>query len=247
MAIKGKKRTKPKQVARAPRREPVQVSPPLFQRRWIQVVAAFIVGIFAMTLFVWVTNGLRQEDADSQAADAAATKLTAARAYQTAVESALGGVGTVTQGVPPTVFPDMGAALKTMSKGGQAPPDAASTFEDAQKSAKKAQDAISSYEVGTKINGKGFTVLEVTAFTGSSQELVQALQLYGHAAEVGAAAEQASGDQRTRLAGVANDLYTSAQTELNQGWSDYLTALSTGGIEEQLPALGATGSTGAGG
>jgi len=246
MAIKGKKRTKPKQVARAPRREPVPVSPPLFQRRWIQVVAAFIVGIFAMTLFVWVTNGLRQEDADSQAADAAATKLTAARAYETAVESALGNVGTVTQGVPPTVFPDMGSALKAMTNG-QTPPGAAATFDDAQKNAKKAQKTISSYDVGTKINGKGFTVLEVTAFTGSSQELVQALGLYGQAAEVGAAAADAGGDEAVRLAGVANDLYTSAQTGLNQGWSDYLTALGAGGVSQQLPALGATGSTGAGG
>jgi hypothetical protein len=246
MAIKGRKRTKPKQAPRAPRREPVPVSPPLFQRRWIQVVAAFIVGIFAMTLFVWVTNGLRQEDADAQAADTAATKQTAARAYQTAVESAIGGVGTVTQGLPPTVFADMGTALKAMSKG-QAPKDASATFEDAQKNAKKAQEAISSYEVGTKINGKGFTVLEVTSFTGSSQELVQALQLYGKAAEVGAAAAEVGGDEGTRLAGVANDLSTSAQAELNQGWADYLTALRTGGIAEPLPAIGATGSTGAGG
>lgn len=246
MAIKGKKRTKSKQASRAPRREPVPVSPPLFQRRWVQVVAAFIVGIFAMTLFVWVTNGLRQEDADAKAADAAATKLTVARAYQTAVESALGDVGTVTQGLPPSVFPDMGTALQGMSKG-QTSDGAAATFDEAQKNAKKAQQAIASYDVGTKINGKGFTVFEVTAFTGSAQEFVQALELYGQAAEVAATAVQTGGDEATKLAGVANDMYTSAQTQLNQGWSDYLTALGAGGVSQQPPTLGATGSTGAAG
>jgi hypothetical protein len=246
MAIKGKKRAKPKQAPRAPRREPVAVSPPLFQRRWVQVVAAFIVGIFAMTLFVWMTNGLRQEDADAQAADTAATKLTAARAYQNAVESAIGNVGTVTQGLPPTVLPEMAAALTAMTEG-KTPKDAAATFDDARQDAKKAQEAISSYQVGTKINGKGFTVLEVTAFTGSSQTLVQALQLYGQAAEVGAAAAQAGGNEATRLAGVANDLNASAQASLNQGWSDYLTALGAGGVHQPPPTLGATGSTGAGG
>jgi hypothetical protein len=84
MAIKGKRKPKSKPVARAPRRAPVQVAPPWPQRRWVQVTAAFIVGLFVMTLFVWITNGLRQDRADAEAAasasaqaDAAAKKLKA--------------------------------------------------------------------------------------------------------------------------------------------------------------------------
>ncbi len=83
MAIKSKKpRSKPKQVARAPRREPVAVPTPFLSRRWVQAVAVFVVGVFAMTFFVWLTNGLRSNDAEAEAAAEAATKRQAAMAYQ---------------------------------------------------------------------------------------------------------------------------------------------------------------------
>jgi hypothetical protein len=234
MTIKGKGRTKGRQVARAPRRAPVEVAPPLFQRRWIQVVAAFVLGVLVMTFFVWVTNGLRANDTEQQVADAASKRLAAAQSYKTAIEATMGGVGVVNPGVPPTVLPDMGTTLQTMAKG-KSPKDAAKVFEQAKKSAGDAQDAIATYEVGTKIRDQGFNSLEATAFTSSSQELIQALQLYGKAAEVGRAAAGATGAEAERLAGVAQDLYETAQAQLAQAWTDYVTALRTGGIAEQPP------------
>ena len=67
MAIKGKGKTKGRQPARAPRRAPVEVKPPFFMRRRVQVALAFVVGILVMMLAVWITNGLRQQRADGLA------------------------------------------------------------------------------------------------------------------------------------------------------------------------------------
>ena len=68
MAIKGKRKSKQRAVPRAPRRDPVPVPVPFVRRRWVQVVAAFLLGVVAMTLFVVVTNAVRDAGAESDAA-----------------------------------------------------------------------------------------------------------------------------------------------------------------------------------
>ena len=105
MAIKSKKpRSKPKQVARAPRREPVAVHtvplPPLgtgrggVRRRRLR----------DDVLRVAHQRPAQQDDAEAEAAAEAATKRQAAMVYKTAVD-AFGTIGVINEGiVPPTCW-----------------------------------------------------------------------------------------------------------------------------------------------
>jgi hypothetical protein len=235
MAIKGKSKpkSKPKSVARAPRREPVAVKAPVFQRRWVQVTAAFIVGFFAMMLLVWVTNGLRQNRADDEAASAAATKRTAALAWQRQAESALGKAGTVTQGAQPVMFAPAKAALQTMQKG-TPPANAAKTFRSASDDAQAAIDALTKFDLAGTIAGQGFNTSEALTFTDSKDRLINALVLYQKAAATAKLAA-ATGIQQKDLQGLANDLMTNADTEFGQAWLTFTSALEAGGIVTGIP------------
>jgi hypothetical protein len=238
MAIKGKNRAKnkPKQVSRAPRREPVVVKPPLFQRRWIQLVAAFVVGLFAMTMVIWVTNGLRQNKADAAAAAAASKRRIAATAWQAQVESQMGKIGTPgQQGGPPTVFDALSQALDGL-KSGKVPSDAAATFKSASADAKGVVDSLNQFDLSGTISDQGLSPSEATSFADSKDRLATTLQLYQRAAEVGAEAVDATGAQRKTLAAIAIDLRDSAQAELQQAWINYTAALVSGGIYVSAPS-----------
>lgn len=237
MAIKGKSKPKGKSkaVARAPRREPVTVKPPLFQRRWIQLVTFFVLGVIAMTIFVWVTNGLRQDRADKDASAAAATRLVAANAWQREVESAVGNVGTVSNtGQAPAIFADTNAAIDALKKG-SAPAGAAATFGTAVKDAQTAIDSLTKFDVAGTIRNQGFDEAEALFFTDSKDRLVNALTLYQKAAETGKLAVLANGAQAASLTQLADELRSAANTEFQQAWSTYGEALVSGGNRSAIP------------
>lgn len=231
MAIKGKKRSKQRSAPRAPRREPVAVPAPFLQRRWVQVVAAFLVGIFAMTLFIWITNSLRAGDAEEAAGEEAATRLAAATAYQEAVGESFGRVGAVEPGVTPVVFPEMDTALDALADG-DAPPDAVATFEQAADDAQAARKDLAGFDVTGTVADQGFDALEATSFTSSARALEEALALYRQAARVAASAVAVGGDEGQELAAVAVDLRDAARARLDEGWTLYLQALRAGGVPE---------------
>jgi hypothetical protein len=230
MAIKGKskKRSAPKPVARAPRREPVAVKPPVFRRRWVQVTGAFILGMLTFMGLIWFTNGLRASREKDSASATAANKLKAAQSWQSVVDGSVGQLGTSQQGLPPTVFPEMTAALKQMEKG-TVPDGASSTFSDASDAAAKAAKALTAFDLAGTISGKGFTALEASSFTSSKDGLVGALQLYQNAAEVAGQAVDASGKQQAALVKIASDLHTQADAELQRAWTLYQAGLRAGG------------------
>ena len=115
--------------------------------------------------------------------------------------------------------------------------DAADVFATASKDAEAAAAAITKYDVGTKIDDKGFIAIETIAFTDSSQQIVQALRLYQHAADrSGKVVAESSGPEAEQLTDVAQGLFDDAQTMMTQGWSSFLSALSAGGIVEIPPA-----------
>jgi hypothetical protein len=233
MAIKGKSKTKsrPKQVARAPRREPVLVKPPLFQRRWLQLTATFVLGLFAMAIVWWVSNGISSDNAQTAAANAASTRRVAAQTWKTAVEGAFATVGTAstTPGSPPAMFPDMSTALTAMAKG-QVPKGAADTFDKAGASAQTASKTLTKFAVADHIRNKGFNAVEATAFTDSQTQLTQALDLYAKAAAAATLATNATGAQQQQLVAFAQSLQTSATSQLSNAWSSYENALAAGGI-----------------
>jgi hypothetical protein len=233
---KSKGRSKGKQVSRAPRRAPVAVPTPFLARRWVQVVGGFLVGLFAMSVFVWLMNGLRSNDAESSATGAAADKRTAATAYQTMVQGAFGSLGTLNPGLPPAPFPEMQQALTQMAQG-KNPQGAEEVFGQAAKDAKTAAATVTGYNVSTTIADKGFDQLEAAAFTSSAEGLVLALQLYQQCADVARVAAARADAPSSDLTDVATGLCSSAQAQLNQAWTDYLAALRAGGVSEAPAGL----------
>ena len=181
----------------------------------MQVTAAFLLGIGAMTLLVWVTNDLRAGDAEAEAGARAADRLAAATEYQRAVQEAFGTVGVVNPGVPPTVFVEMDAALDQLAKG-EAAADAEATFESSLEDAATAAKSLASFDVAAAVRDRGFDALQATAFTGSAAQLRQALDLYGKAADVAAVAV-AGGAEGERLARVAVQLRNSADPARRAG------------------------------
>jgi hypothetical protein len=241
MAIKGKSKAKnrSKPVARAPRREPVVVKPPLFQRRWVQVVAACIVGAFAAMVVVWVTNGLRQNDADTTAADAASTRFAAAQAWQREVTTDVGKAGTVQpDGTPPVLFAEMNAAIDALKKDGTAPASAAATFATASKSASAAADAMTAFDLTGAIANQGFDALGALAYSDSRDGIVSALALYGTAADLAKLATEASGAQKAALIKLADAQRGRANTQFLLAWNRYTEALRAGGINTGIPGSG---------
>jgi hypothetical protein len=236
MAIKGKRKSKPRSAPRAPRREPVALPTPFLRRWWVQLTAGFLVGVFAMVVLVWVTNSLRADDAEAEADADAAKRRAAAVAYQQAVRGAFSRVGVVEAGVAPTIFADMNEALAATAKGNP-PSDAEAIFRQAADDATKAGKELAAFDVAGAVGDQGFDAVAVSSFTGSARTLARVLDGYGRAAEVAASAAAVGGEQGRQLAQVAVDLRDAAQADLQEGWTEYLQALRAGGLPE-LPTTG---------
>ena len=101
------------------------------------------------------------------------------------MEDAVGTVAVVTPGVPPAAFAEMGDTLQQMKPRARRPMTPRDVFATASKDAAAAAAAITKYDVGTKIDDKGFVATETIAFTDSSQQIVQALVSISTRHEVG--------------------------------------------------------------
>lgn len=243
MAIKGKGRTKGRQPARAPRRAPIEVKPPFLMRRRVQVAIAFVAGILVMMLGVWITNGLRQQRADDQAATEASQQRTAGQKWKTQVEGSLGTVGTLSPGAPPMLFPEIGTTI-TGLQDGDVPDGAAATLTEAQSDAKAAISPLTSYKLADQLRDIGMDEGQVSWFLNSQNRFVHTLELYEQAAVIAALAVDAPDDQRADIADSAAAIQQQAERTLQTGWSDYQNALASVQIfDSPLPSL--TGPTGA--
>jgi hypothetical protein len=243
MAIKGKGKTRGRQPARAPRRAPVQVKPPLFVRRRVQVSLAFVAGVVLMIGVVWITNGLRSQRAADDAAAEASAQRAVGQKWKSQVEGALGKVGTSSPGVPPVLFAAVSDAITSLQKGHD-PGVGATAFEDARANAKLAIDPLESYDLVGQVAGKGMSKGQADWFLNSKTRFVESLQLYRQAAALASLAANASGEERTTLADRAADVEATAAEILQDGWQDYTNALASVQIVETPALTGLTGPTG---
>jgi len=235
MAIKGKGKTRGRAPARAPRRMPVDVPVPFFLRRRVQVALAFVAGILVMMLAVWVTNGLRQQSADDKRSAEAADQRAAGQAWKGEVEAALGAIGTLTQGAPPSLLPTIGDTIAALDKG-KVPDGAAETLQTAQDDATTASEAIQAYVLVDEIRDKGMTEGQANYFLDSQVRSAVALDLYRQAAAAAELAAAAADIDRAPLVKRAKELKASADHILGDGWNDYQQALLSVQILE-TPAL----------
>jgi hypothetical protein len=244
MAIKGKGKTKGRQASRAPRRAPVEVKPPFFLRRRVQVSLAFVAGLLLMVFAVWVTNYLRQQSADDKAAAQATQQRTAGQKWKSQAEGALGTVGTLSPGATPALFPDLATAITGLQKG-HVPDGAAATLKAAQADAKAAIAPLKSYKLSDTVRDIGMDSEQVSWFLNSQTRFVQALELYEQAAVNASLAIGAPDDQRKEIADAASAIQDRATEILQDGWTDYTNALGSVQIVESPPLTSLTGPTGA--
>jgi hypothetical protein len=241
MSIKSKGKTKQRPVSRGPRRDPVPVPKPFVQRRWVQLTAIFIAGVFAMMVFVWATNGLRRDRASNRAAQELSTRQKALSQWKTVVESQFSALGQLQGAVPPIIASDISAAVQALDKG-QDPTAQAKDLESSANELAKAAKTIDDFDLPTTIADQGFDVAGATALTSSKAELVQALRLYEQAAKLAVTAMSSEGETRTQLAASAKAIEDSASSLLQSGWVKYSSVLT----QNQLSAGGTASGLGSG-
>jgi hypothetical protein len=237
MAIKGKGRTRARQPVRSPRREPVPVPVPFVQRRWVQLTAAFVAGLLIFMGGVWLTNGLRDQDAAEEATRQELVRRRAGTAWQALVQEEVGALGTVTIEAPPAILPQVGATLGALAEAGRIPEDAVSTLRAAAADARRVHDAVEAYALSGEVSGKGFRPEQVLRYLSARDELLTALSLYEEAARLGMAAARLDSEDRARVAAQAQALVAMAEAALARFQTHQIEALSAAGIRPEQPTL----------
>jgi len=231
MAIKSKSRPKKsKQVARAPRAVPVEVRPPFFLRKRVQVTLAFVVGLLTAAVILWARNGLDEERAREERQKVAARARQAVGQYQSTIESALAPVGQVLSPGAFAAFVNLGTTLDDLEKGKGDPKEATETGVDVAKTASDASKAIADVDVSSLVGGKGFEFELVDSVFDSQDALVEALDLYGRAGELLRQAAEAEGAERDLLLEHAGAVLEIAQRVFQDGYADYTRALQKAGL-----------------
>ncbi len=238
MAIKSKGKTKARPASKGPRHGPVPVPKPFAQRRWVQLTALFIAGILAMMVFVWATNGLRRERANSKAATDLASRQQALSQWKAILEPQITAVGQLNGDIPPTVATDVTAALTALLSGKTTTTKAAALDSSANELA-RAATAIDKFDLAGTITEKGFDVAAAGALTASKVEIVEALHLYQEAAGLAALAVNSPKPLKTQLADHGKAISDAAAALLQSGWIKYASTL-------KLSQLSAGGSPGVG-
>jgi hypothetical protein len=230
MAIKGKGRSKSKGVARPPRREPVPIPTPFPKRRWVQVSAAFLLGLGIFMFGVWLTNGVRTSRQEDRAAEQRAAQQEIVQSYQAEVEAQIGKVGTLQEPQPPRVGDEIDAALKDLEKAGQT----SVTVDDLESSAEgfgKAADAVDAYDLAAAISGQGLG-LTADTLTTSKLQFVEGFRLYRTAALLTAQAIESADDPQTQdaLIARATEVKSSADAVLGDGYRKLKLSLANVGL-----------------
>ncbi len=233
MAIKGKGRTKSKQVTRAPRKAPVVVKPPFLMRRSVQMTLALIAGVGTMVFAIWVTNGLRQQQRDKDADLRRTAIAKAVNVWTATVEGSLAALGQVPQPTP--LFPELTAALATLTKGDEVK-DAEKIATDARLLADKAASDLTAVKLYEVIRGKGMDLALTNYLLNSQSGMAQGLSLYSRAASlVIASTKESDPDLRATLVDEAQQVLTLATKTYEDGYNDYEQAKDLSGVDPQPP------------
>jgi hypothetical protein len=240
MAIKGKGRTKTRQPVRAPRRDPVPVPVPFAKRRGVQALAAFLAGLLVFWGAIWLTNGLREQDRAAGSAQQELLRRRAGAAWKSFIETQVGTIGTIAEGSPPVVLPQVPAVLAGL--GDRTPKDAVATLRGAAADAKEASGAIGSYDLSGSITGKGFDRGEALRFLSARDEIVTSLSLMREAALLGVSAARLNVGERAAVIARAQTLLALADAAMARFQTHQNEALSAAGFNPQPGLPGAPGA-----
>lgn len=231
MAIKGKGRTRARQPVRAPRRGPVPVKPPLARRRGVQALAAFVAGLLVFWGGVWLTNGLRAEQATERQRTEAIQRRQVGSAWNQLVSTEVGKIGQVQEGRPPVILPEVRSTIGALKD--RTPKGAVEQLQADAAEAKQVIDAIDAFDLTGTIRGKGFDQTGVLRFLSARDELVDAIDLYREAALLAAAAADLEQRDRGRVLERAEALLLKADNAVSRFYLHHTEAMAAAGIVQQ--------------
>jgi hypothetical protein len=239
MAIKGKGKTKNRQVSRAPRHEPVVVKKPFAQRGWVRGVVLFMCGVLVLSVTWWAYEGINKQRNASKAAGAEAQQRVAVSTWKVNLEGALSSVGQVQGGATPQIATDVGTAITDLSGG----KDAGVTAEQLTKEAddlEKAAKTLAGFKLTDTIENHGFDATQTDLITTIQPEIIAGLRSLAVAARLTAMAMEnpANADDLLADAKTAN---TSGQDLISRGWASYTNIATLAGMPPPLPQPAGTG------
>lgn len=232
MAIKGKGKSRQRSYARAPRHEPVPVPVPFARRMWVRLVAATLVGALLFMFGIWVTNGIRQNSADEEAAENASNRTAAMTTWKAELEGRIGKLGQIQPGAPPAVSPQVAAAAAGLAAGEEVQ-ITTQDLKSARDALSEEAGALEEYDLASVIADKGFTSSQVEEIITSRTLIARGLSGLSDAADVALLAMGVEDEElQQQLGKTAESLALSAADLITQGWRQYQNALADAGINE---------------
>lgn len=233
MAIKGKGKPKSKQPARAPRRAPVPVKPPFAQRTWVKVTAAFIAGVFVLSMCWWVWENL-DKDRNAKAAAATATQQQAAvAAWKAGLDAGLANVAQLQGGATPQIATSLQPAIDAVVKGTE-PPVSADDLTALSDQLEGAAKKLDRFALSDAIADHGFSVSQSDEITAAHSELIAGLKALAVAADLTALAIQSPGDQQA-LTDAAQRAADTGTSLIQTGWNRYTNVSAEVGAPLSIP------------
>jgi hypothetical protein len=239
MAIKGKGKTRAKQVARAPRREVVPVKPPFAQRTWVKATAAFIAGVFLVSMCWWVWENLDQDRNADKAAQAGTSQQQTIQQWRTELQTDLADVAQVQGGSVPQIATTVQPALDALDKGDD-PGVTAADMTTLAGQLDAVAGKLAKFSIADAITDHdAFTKDQVQVITAAHAEIVAALRSFAVAANLTRLALAAPTNQDDLVA-AANEAMKNGQDLLTSGWTKYANASDEAGlplaVQQGLPA-----------
>ena len=233
MAIKGKGKTKSRQVARAPRREPVAVKKPFAQRGWVRGLVLFMCGVLVLSVTWWAYEGIDKQRNASKAASAQAQQREAVSVWKVNLEGTLSSVGQVQGGATPQIGADIGTAITNVDKNKPAGVTSKQLAAEAD-NLEKAAKTLSKFDLTTTIANHGFDETQTDLITTIQPEIIHGLRSLAVAARLtGMAIDNPSNaDELLAQAKIAN---ASGQDLIARGWSSYTNIATFAGLPPPLP------------
>jgi hypothetical protein len=240
VAIKGKGRTKSRPPARAPKRAPVEVPVPFAKRRWVQAVAAFLLGLGVAWFLIWLTNGLRDQREDERIAAEQVEQRRGVQSWQQLVDAEVASIGQVgPAGVPPQIAGELGPILDQIADG--QPEGTRQALTSLVDRLEASIETLEDFDLAGAITDRGFDIGTANSLTNSQGRLVAALRLFTDSARLGLVATGLEDDDARRsVARRAQDIRIRGDETLADAWREYTLGLGAVGLQpaSQDPTAG---------
>jgi hypothetical protein len=211
----------------------------------VQLTAALLVGIVAVTLFAWVRGNLRSSSRDRAERQQQAEMRTVMQRYQASMDPILSQVG---QPQPPVfiAFPRLGETIDAFTKGDAPAKEATETASATETTASEAADAMAKVDAASLLQQHqdlpGTFTREIAT---SKSAMSHAVTMYEESAILLGLAVDATDDLQADLLSSAKELQTSADTLFADGYQNYFDAqVDAGTYQPAQPATGLPSGTG---